>query len=172
MKAKIVDFLYINSRKGRLTIDLDGDFRKDFDKLKDSAVEVTIKKWFPVKSETANNYLWKLCTEIAKAVGITKEEVYRQQIREVGEYTPLPIREDAVEEFQRIWAAHGIGWFVDVVDDSKLPGYKLVFAYQGSSTYDSKQLARLIDAVKQEAVNLGIEVRPQEEIDSLLRSIK
>ena len=172
MRGKIADFLFVNRNHGRITIDLDGDFRKEYDKLKDCDVEVTIKKWYPAKSETANNYLWKLCTEIAKAVGITKEEVYKSQIREVGEYTPLPIREDAVEEFQRIWSAHGIGWFVDVVDDSKLPGYKLVFAYQGSSTYDSKQLARLIDAVKQEAVNLGIEVRPQEEIDSLLRSIK
>lgn len=155
-----------------MTLDLDGDFRNEYDKLKNCDVEVTIKKWFPSKSDTANNYMWKLCTEIAKAVGITKEEVYRQQIREVGEYTPLPIRNDAVEEFQEIWAKHGIGWFVDVVDDSKLEGYKLVFAYQGSSTYNSKQMNRLIEAVKQEAMNLGIEVRPQEEIDSLLRSIK
>lgn len=172
MRGKIADFLFINRNHGRITIDLDGDFRNEYDKLKNCDVEVTIKKWFPAKSDTANNYLWKLCTEIAKAVGITKEEVYRQQIREVGEYTPLPIREDAVEGFSRIWAAHGIGWFVDVVDDSKLAGYKLVFAYQGSSTYDSKQMGRLIDSVKQEAMNLGIEVRPQEEIESLLRSWK
>lgn len=153
-------------------MDLDGGFRKEFDKLKDFDVEVTIKKWFPAKGESANNYLWKLCSEIAKAVGITKEEVYRQQIREVGEYTPLPIREDAVEDFSRIWSAHGIGWFIDVVDDSKLPGYKLVFAYSGSSTYNTKQMSRLIDSAVQEASSLGIPVRPQEEIDSLLKGEK
>lgn len=171
MKAKIASFVPIGAKHGLLTFEVFADFRKEFDKLKDKDVEVSVKKWFPAKSDTANAYLWKLCTDIAKAVGISKEEVYRCQIREAGEHTPLPIKEEAVEDFSRIWAAHGIGWFVDVVDDSKLPGYKLCFAYQGSSTYDSKQMSRLIDATVQEAKNLGLETRPQEEIDALLKGV-
>lgn len=168
MKARISDFQYIDSRHGRVTLDIDGDFRNQYDKLKDKDIEVSIKKWHPSRSLSANNLLWELCTEIAKAIGSTKEDVYRQQVRAVGEYTPLPIKEEAVADFERIWSAHGIGWFIDVVDDSKLDGYKLIFAYQGSSTYDTKQMSRLIDSIMQDAQALGIETRNPEDIKSLL----
>ena len=98
--------------------------------------------------------------------------MYRRNIREVGEYTPLPIKVEAVFDFERIWSAHGIGWFIDVVDDSKIPGYKLVFAYQGSSTYDTKQMSRLIDNVMQDAKSIGIETEDPNKIKSLLEEWK
>lgn len=172
MKAKIASFLPVGARRGVLTLELDGDFRGQYDKLKDTEIEITIQKFSKKRSLDANAYLWKLCGEIAKKLGITKEQVYRKQIREVGEYTPLPIKEEAVDAFSRIWAEHGIGWFIEVIDDSKLPGYKLIFAYQGSSTYDTKQMSRLIENVIQDAKALGIETRSSAEIDSLLRSWK
>lgn len=116
------------------------------------------------RSLEANAYMWALCSEIADVVGCTKEEIYRRNIREGGEYTPLPIKAVAVEEFSRIWEAHGIGWFCDVIDDSKLPGYKLVFAYHGSSVYDTKQMSLLIDRVKADAESVGIIPLPPEQI--------
>ncbi len=100
--------------------------------------------------------MWAMCTEIAEALGITKDEVYRRNIREGGQYTPLPIKTEAIEEFSRIWASHGTGWFCDVVDDSKLPGYKLVFAYHGSSAYNSKQMSMLIERIKADAEAVGV----------------
>lgn len=132
------------------------------------AGEFEIKRVRKKRSLTSNAYMWALCSEIADAVGISKEEVYRRNIREGGEYTPLPIKAEAVEEFSRIWAAHGIGWFVDVIDDSKLKGYKLVFAYHGSSTYDTKQMSKLIDRVKADAEAVGVVTLPPEEIAEML----
>ena len=46
------------------------------------------------RSKDANAKMWAICEEIARAVTMTKEEVYRQNIREVGVYTPLPIKND------------------------------------------------------------------------------
>lgn len=173
MKAKIADFLYISPTHQRITIDFEGDFRRQYDKVKDSEfVEVTVKKWFPNRSGDANAYLWVLCSEIAKKIGSTKELVYRREIKEVGEYTPLPIKAEAVDTFTRLWESHGVGWVCEVVDDSKLDGYKLVFAYNGSSSYDTKTFSRLLDNVIQEAKGLGIEVRNEEEIKSLLQGEK
>ena len=120
------------------------------------------------RSLNANAMCWQLCTEIARAVGVTKEEVYRDAIKSVGEYTPLPIREDAIEEFNRIWAGHGTGWFVEIIDDSKLPGYKLCFAYQGSSVYTVPQMSRLIDFLVQDAEALGIDTLTEREKSLLL----
>lgn len=108
------------------------------------------------RSLEANAYMWALCSEIADAAGCTKDEVYRRNIREGGEYTPLSIKTETVEEFSRIWASHGIGWFCDVIDDSEIQGHKLVFAYHGSSSYDTKQMSRLIDRVKADAESVGI----------------
>ena len=168
MKARIADFRYIDAEHGRVTLDIDGDFRNLYDRYHDKDIEIGIKKWHPSRSLDANAYLWQLCTEIAKLIGSTKEDVYRQQIRSVGEYTPLPIKEEAVADFEKIWSAHGIGWFTDIVDDSKIPGYKLVFAYQGSSAYDTRQMNRLIESVLQDAQALGIETRNPNDIQSLL----
>ena len=119
------------------------------------------------RSLDANAYCWKLCTMIADAVGISKEEVYKQNIREGNEYTPLPIKAEAVEEFARIWGHRGLGWFIDIVDDSKIEGYKLIFAYHGSSTYDTASMSKLIDRIIQDANSIGIETLSERELSLL-----
>lgn len=136
------------------------------DPFKPGEFEITRQR--KKRSLEANAYMWALCSEIADVVGCTKEEVYRRNIREGKEYTPLPIKAAAVEEFSRVWAAHGVGWFCDVIDDSKIPGYKLVFAYHGSSTYDTKQMSRLIDRVKADAESVGIIPLPPEQIAAMM----
>lgn len=129
--------------------------------------EYQITKTRKRRSLDANAYLWVLVGKIAHEVGLPSDEVYKKAIHEAGVYTPLPIRNDAVEEFSRIWGAHGTGWIVDVLDDSKIPGYKLVRAYNGSSTYDTRQMSRLIDSVVQDAKALGIETLTPFELDRL-----
>lgn len=133
--------------------------------FKPGEYEITVKK--QKRSLDANRYMWALCTKIGELLAMPSEDVYRNAVRDVGVFTPLPIREDAVEEFSRIWAGHGIGWFVVVVDDSKLPGYKLVRAYNGSSTYDTAQMSRLIDYIIQDAKALGIETLTDRELSLL-----
>lgn len=120
------------------------------------------------RSLDANSMMWSLCEKIAQKVGSTKEAVYREQIKQVGIYTPLPIRDNAVDAFASLWSSHGIGWFIEIVDNSKLDGYKLIFAYAGSSTYDTKQMSRLIDNVVQDAKALDIDVMSERERSLLL----
>ena len=120
------------------------------------------------RSLDANNLMWTFCEQIARRIGSTKEDVYREQIRQVGVYYPLPIRADAVDSFSRDWQRNGIGWFVDVVDDSKIPGYKLCFAYKGSSQYDTAEMSRLIDNVLQDAESIGIDTISDKERGLLL----
>lgn len=143
-----------------------------YEKLKDSPVNVEIKKHNPGRSKDANAFCWALCSDIGKALTppISKEDVYRKAIREVGEYEPLPIREDGVETFQRRWATHGTGWFAEVVDNSKLKGYKLVFAYYGSSTYDTASMSKLIDYLVDEAQQMGLQIPAAKEQEEMLKS--
>ena len=155
-----------------LSLSTSADAGKVYDKLKDTDVDVEIKKHNPKRSRDANNFAWALCTDIGKALTppLPKEEVYRKAIRDVGEYEPLPIREDTVETFQRRWASHGTGWFAEVVDNSKLKGYKLVFAYYGSSTYDTAAMSRLIDYLVQDAREMGLQLPASKEQEEMLKS--
>jgi hypothetical protein len=147
-----------------------GDAGTIFDKLKDGDVNVEIKKYNPSRSKDANSFCWALCTDIGKAMTppIPKEEVYRKAIKDVGEYEPLPIREDAVETFQRRWASHGTGWFAEVIDNSKIQGYKLVFAYYGSSTYDPAAMSRLLDYLVDESQQMGLVIPAKKEQEEML----
>lgn len=136
--------------------------------------DAVLKKHREKRSQDANSYCWALLRKLAEKMADitdgkapTKEDIYRSHIKDVGVYEPLPIREDAVDRFCEAWAEKGIGWFVEVVDDSKLPGFKRVHAYYGSSTYDTKEMARLIDNIVQDCKALGIETLPPYEIERL-----
>lgn len=168
MRARLQDLSFTREGRQRLTIELDGDFRQSFDALRDKPVEVEVKRWRKRRSLDANAMMWSICSKIADVTGVTKEEVYRRNIREVGKFTPLPIKADAIDDFSAIWAGHGIGWFIDIVDDSKLDGYKLVFAYHGSSCYDTKNMSRLIDCVMQDAKAVGVDTLTPHEMGRLM----
>lgn len=66
------------------------------------------------------------------------------------------------------WQKNGTGWLTEVVD-STLDGCKKVFAYYGSSTYDTKEMSRLIDSVIQDCMALQIETITPSELDMLLK---
>lgn len=138
--------------------------------VKDLSIKVGKKK--RKRSLDANDYLWVLCTKIAEKlqhgkVPVSKEDVYRKHIRSVGVFTALAVTEEAVDTFAETWERNGTGWVVEVVD-STLNGCKKVFAYHGSSTYNTEEMGRLIDSVIQDCINLEIETMPPAELESLL----
>lgn len=119
-------------------------------------VEVSIKR--NTRSNNANSYCWALCTKIAKVIRSSKIDVYRQAIRSIGTFTPIPIQEEAAERYTQIWKTHGLGWEVEDMGKSGIPGYKILACYHGSSVYNSKEMSQLIDWLIDEATNLGISV--------------
>ena len=140
-----------------------------FQKYKERFLSIEVKD--PTKrSLTANAYMWKLCDELGKATGNTKDDVYRLMIRQAGVYEDVEVKETAVQRWMEMWTAHGTGWICEVVDD--LGKMVTVRTYYGSSSYNRSEMARLIDSVVQECKNVGIETRSQEEINSLLRTVK
>ena len=85
----------------------------------------------------------------------------------MGQFEILPIRDDAVETWIRRWGDKGLGWFAEVMEESKLPGYTKVISYFGSSCYNTREMAVLIDELVATAQELGIETLPPDEVDSL-----
>lgn len=155
--------------KQRLVLELDEDFRWGWDKFHEEAVEITIKKFRAKRSLDANAYAWVLIDQIAAELGVTKETVYRNAIRNIGGVSEtVCVRNSAVEKLTEGWSKNGLGWQVETMP-SKLPGCTNVILYYGSSTYDSKQMSALIDTLVDDCHELGLETRTPEEIESLIK---
>lgn len=166
MKGRLLDLSFTLNGKQRLVIELDDDFRKDFAGLKEHDVSIEVKRWRKKRSLDANAYAWVLIDKIAQATGVPKTEVYRQAIREIGGVSDIvAVPDNAVDKFREGWSKQGIGWQTEILDSK--PGYKRIVVYYGSSTYDTQQMAALIDSLVQEAQALGIETLPPHEIARL-----
>ena len=131
--------------------------------------EVSINEHRKKRSLDANAYCWLLIGKIAAKVGMPKEAVYREMIRDVGDnYEVIPIRNDAVEKWIENWQSKGIGWVCDILGESKIDGYTNVITYYGSSTYDSLQMSQLINLIVNECHDLGIETMTPAELSLLM----
>lgn len=140
------------------------------DEMKEGKVyEANLKEYRPKRSLDANAYAWVLLGKLANKVGLPKEDVYREFIRDVGDnYEILPIRNDAVDKWISNWRRKGIGWVCDILGESKLDGYTNVITYYGSSTYDSKQMSTLINLIVDECKQQGIETMTPGELALLM----
>ena len=138
---------------GKLILTADPEARRFVYNFKEGDYEIVKKK--KRRSLDANAYAWELCSLIASAVGITKEEVYRQAIREGNTYTALTTSKS--DEFERVWTSRGLGWQVQKADDNT------ILAYYGSSIYDTREMAALIDRLIQDAKALDLDVMSESE---------
>lgn len=120
-----------------------------------------IKEYKDKRSLNANNYAWKLITEIGNVLKMSKEEVYLNMLKSYGQSDMISVRSNInISRFIKYYEKAG---------ESKLNGkdfthYKV---YTGSSEYNTKEMAILIDGIVQECKNLDIETLPPSEIARL-----
>lgn len=126
-----------------------------------------IKPYRAKRSLDANAYCWVLCRKIAETLGSTDTEVYRLAIRDYGLATIRPEKADLVDDLVRMWDHMGLGNSHVILGDSKLEGYVNVKYYYGSSSYNTKHMARLIDGLVQDAKEQGIETATPDEIERM-----
>lgn len=126
-----------------------------------------IKEYRQKRSLDSNAYCWVLLGKLQDKLHIPKEEIYRDLIKNIGSYEVIPVKNEAVERFRQAWSNHGLGWVTETTK-SKLEGFTNVLAYYGSSTYNTKEMSRLIELIVQECNQLNIETKSKNEIDSLL----
>ena len=115
--------------------------------------------------------MWVLISKISQMLEIPKDVIYKDLIKGIGVYEVIPIKDEAVDKFCEAWRHNGLGWITETTK-SKLDGYTNVLAYYGSSTYNTKEMSKLIDLVVQECNQLEIETKSDEEIKSLVGAWK
>ena len=101
-----IDF---NTRKPKISLLLDTNEISVVEELKnENKLNVELKKYKKKRSLDANSYCWVLCDKIAKELCkdgtiITKEDVYKDAILQIGTFEPFIVQEKTLDNFKRIW---------------------------------------------------------------------
>ena len=134
---------------------------------KDRLYDCEIKEHREKRSLDANAYYWKLCGELAKALNMPDEDIYRRHIKEMSNYEVLCMQEDALAEFTRKWTSNHLGRSVET-KESKIPGCVTVKAYYGSSDFSKSEMSRLIDNCIQDCKAVGVETMTPAQLAGLV----
>lgn len=130
--------------------------------------EYLVKRTRKKRSLDANAYAWVLIDKLAEALRYTKEQVYRDAVKDIGGNSDtVCVKAAAAEKLCSAWAKKGLGWQADIFD-SKIPGCKNIVLYYGSSVYDTRQMSLLIDSLIQDCKALGIETLPPHKLAAML----
>lgn len=167
MIGKLTDLRRLFGGDWEVTFSTKEDFSEQYELLKENPISVEIKKASAKRSRDANALAWVLIDKLAEKMHLSKTEVYRNAIREIGGVsTMVCIQDKAVDRLRSGWSKNGIGWQTETMP-SKLPGCTNVILYYGSSTYDTAQMSRLLDLIIQECEQQGIPTL-RDEADALL----
>lgn len=168
MRAELHDITFTRDGKQIVSFVTGEDFRETFDELNGKPLTVEVKRYRERRSRNANNYLWELCTKIAEHQGITPLEVYRKEIREAGVSVAMSVLSECYEKVEAAWGERGIGWFLVKTDEGG--GTTFFLAYYGSSSYDTKEMSRLIENTVEDCKALGIETATPAELALLMEN--
>lgn len=166
MKGRLIDLTYGLNRKQRITVEVDADFRNDFDRLRDHDVSIEIKRYRNKRSKDANAYFHVLVNKIAEAQGLGDDEVKKSLVIEYGAlakdedgYTvgfklPASVNIDTIYPYAKIF---------DVREENGRT-FNCYLVYKHTHELDSKEMSRLIDGAIYVAKDLGIETDTPEQL--------
>lgn len=127
-------------------------------------LDIEIKQHREKRSLNANSYCWKLITEIANVNRTSKDEVYIEMLRRYGQ-------SDMVSVLSHINVSSYFKYYEEA-GTSRLNGKNFTHykVFKGSSEYNTKEMAILIDGVIYECKSLGIETMTPGELKRLKES--
>jgi hypothetical protein len=127
------------------------------DKLKTIEIKHHKKK----RSLDANSALWLVLGKMSEPLLTTPEELYIQYLVRYGVYETIMIKKAAIPSFKlksdfRAYVERG---------ERNIKGNEMVWlsCYYGSSKYDSKEFARLLEGVLVDSKEMGIDLITKEE---------
>ena len=145
-----------------LTVNEDAAAKNLYDDLHEAdKLSIKIDKYREKRSLNANNYAWKIMTEIGNVVRASKDEVYLEMLKRYGQ-----------SEIISVLAHIPIGEYVkysEEAGESTLNGklFKHYKVYKGSSEFDSREMSIFLDGVVSEAKEMGIPTETPEQIARL-----
>lgn len=130
-----------------------------FDQDKNKKFE--IKEYHKKRSLNANAYAWALIGKIADVLRSSKDEIYLEMLKKYGQSEIVSVLSDI--------NVTGYFKYFEEIAIVRLQGKNFTHykVFKGSSEYDSREMAVLIDGIVSEAKELGIETLPNDEIERI-----
>jgi len=174
--ADNIEVSYTETGKQKLTFTLTQ--KQPIDDLKaiianKKLLAIECKEYRKKRSLDANSYAWLLIGKIADVLRTSKEEIYIKMLTRYGQREKQLISIIAEEEaLKMIYRA--VDNHCCEVGESELNGktFKHLAILIGSSQYDGRQMAILIDGIISEAKELDIEVMTPNQLAELKSSWK
>lgn len=132
--------------KARLTFTVPKALITEIEELNDD-ITLIVKNYHSKRTLTQNAYMWSMINKLAVKVNETCENVYKNFIRDYGVRDFLLVKDSSVKDFIERWNKKGIGWFCEEVRKGKVDGTTTLVVYYGSSSYDSKEMSRVMEAI-------------------------
>jgi hypothetical protein len=149
------------SKKPQLTLEINelNDFKQLVDDMNGcEKLSIEIKPYREKRSLNANNYAWKIITEIGNVLRAGKDEIYLKMLKRYGQSEIISVLSNIpIERYFKYYEEAGT---------SKLNGKDFTHyrIYKGSSEFDTREMSIFIDGVVSEAKELGIQTETPEEI--------
>lgn len=126
-------------------------------------VEVSVKR--EKRSLTANSALWAMLQDMAVVLKTGVEELYIEMLRKYGFFEDVAVLPQAESKLRAIFRV-----VIDTGEFAYGPKGKLrVYrCWRGTSTYDSKEFAHLLDMVIEDAKQIGVDFISESEKQLLL----
>ena len=159
MKATIKDLTFNRDGKQIVSFELEKgeDFTQQYDKYSDKVLSLEVKQFRPKRSLNANNYAWKLITELANVLRASKEEIYILMLKRYGQNEKIDLRADM--EPSR---------YFEYYEPIETRGnYITYFVCVGSSKYNSYEMAVFIDGIVSECKLQDIPTETPDEIERI-----
>lgn len=116
------------------------------------------------RSLNANGLLWACIGEIAAEVGADRYTIYRLLLRRYGKSAYVCVKPEAVKDLLNKWRdCEDIGCIT--IDGSE---YREVLCYYGSSTYNVKEFAALLNGTVSEMEELDIDPPSIERVEEAI----
>jgi hypothetical protein len=154
----LIDFA-TGKPKLELSVNEVNDFKQLVDELKDKEkLSLEIKQYREKRSLNANNYAWKLITEIANVLRASKDEIYLLMLKRYGQ-------SEIISVLSHIPIDNYVKYFEEA-GESTLNGklFKHYRVFKGSSEFDSREMAIFIDGIVSEAKELFIQTMTPNQI--------
>lgn len=139
------------------------DIRSGIEELKDKDLSLKVKPYRKKRSLDANAYFWVIVGKIADKLECDTHKIYVEMLKRYGVFTHIVVKRNVVDKIREEWRYCEVQGEV-IVNGSV--GVQIM-CFFGSSTYDTKEMSRLIDGVIYEAKELGLEVLSDEEIQRM-----
>ena len=141
-------------------------------------LSIEIKQFREKRSLDANSYYWVLITKLAEAIGISNNRQHNLILQRYGQFEfigdkmvvvhipdTLKAHEQLLEE-----AKYHLRPTAQILEgDDEEPSYRVYYLLKGSSSYNTKEMARLIDGIVSECKEVGIETLLPHELERMKR---